>query len=182
MADLAEILAAKRPTTGTVDICLDPVLADSYHDAVRARDEAKQAMADAPTKTAALRANLADREAEVQDAEEALRGVVATFTLKALGRAEYEALKDDNPPTTKQVTAAELDGTGPLSWNPDTFPPLLVAACSADPEISVSDAQQMWKSPDWNAGELLELFWTAVGLQGSRRVPNLGKGSGPTRN
>jgi len=178
--DFADVLASKQPTTGTVDIVLDPALSDAYHDARSALDEAKTASEVQPD-DGTLRAAVLDAEDALVAAEEALRPAVVTFTLRALGKAEYEALKDDHAPTELQRKKARADNSGPLAFNPDTFPQALVAACSVDPVIAESDAEQMWKSPDWNAGELLELFWAAQGLQASRRVPDLGKGSGTTR-
>jgi len=178
--DLSEVLANKQPTTGKVDIVLDPALSDAYHEARMALDEARSAAAGVPDDET-MRVAVLDAEDALAAAEEALRPAVVTFTQRALGKAEYEALKDDNAPTEAQRKKARAAGDGAMAWNPDTFPQALVAACSVDPVITADDAERMWKFPEWNQGELSELFFSALSLQSSRRVPDLGKGSGTTR-
>lgn len=181
MADIASILAAKRPTTGSVDIVLDPALADAYHEAAAAHDEARAALRVSPDDAGLKKALRAAADA-LAVATDAVQPAVVTFSFRSLGKAEYAAIKDAHAPSEDQLESAKTTPSlaSMLYVDPDTFPQALVSACAVDPEIPLSDAEQMWKSPDWNDGELEELFWTAQHLQRSRRTSDLGKGSGPT--
>ncbi len=89
---------------------------------------------------------------------------------QALGSKEYDDLIAEHPPTAKQKKED-------ASWNPDTFAPALIAACSVDPKISEDDATKIWESESWSRGELMDLFvqiqqLNAEGLD----VPFTGKG------
>lgn len=72
-------------------------------------------------------------------------GETAAFVVRALPRRQYRELLDDHPPVK--------DGA---DWNPDTFPPALIAACVVDPEMTVEQAAQIWE--EWEAGEMGRLF------------------------
>jgi hypothetical protein len=65
-------------------------------------------------------------------------------------------------------------------WNDETFPPALVAACCVEPAMDYKQAAEMWTSPQWNAGELDDLFVTAWRTCRQRKAVDLGKGSGRT--
>lgn len=181
--DLSDVLAKKRPTTGTVRIVMDPALSDAYHEAVSTLEEAKVSLAVAPDDRAAAKAVRQAKDA-LAVAEDVLLPELVDFVQKALGKHDYESLKDEHLPTEAQIERSKTVPSlivSQLYANPDTFPPALVAACSVDPVITPDEAEAMWKSPDWNDGELDDLFWGAQRLQRSRRIPDLGKGSGPTR-
>lgn len=75
-------------------------------------------------------------------------GTTVEFRLRAIPRSEYRALLDDHPPVKEGA-----------DWNADTFPPALIAACCAEPSMTVEQAQQMWD--EWEAGETGRLFLAA---------------------
>ena len=55
-----------------------------------------------------------------------------------------------------------------MSFNPQTFNPALVAACSIDPKISEDDASEIFDSENWSTGELSYLVdvCSALCMQG----------------
>lgn len=80
-----------------------------------------------------------------------------TLKYQAIGMREYDRLVAKHPPKPEQ----RADGS---SFDIDTFAPALIAACSVDPEISPSQAKEIWDSPDWSRGDVMVLFRNAVEL------------------
>ena len=80
-----------------------------------------------------------------------------TFVFKALGRLVYDELVSDpdNAPSDEQ----KKEGA---QFNPDTFPPALVAAAAVDPEISLEEAVEIFGDSEWNGAELQKLFFAAL--------------------
>lgn len=74
--------------------------------------------------------------------------------VRAIGSSEYDELLASHPPTGKQK---KDDPNTP--YNPDTFPPALIAACAAEPTMSVEQATELWTSERWSRGELTTLFF-----------------------
>jgi hypothetical protein len=79
------------------------------------------------------------------------------MTFRAIGAMEYDRLVSKHPPTTEQ----RADGA---SFNLDTFAPALISAVSSDPEISPTDAKEIWNSAEWSRGEVITLYRQAVDL------------------
>lgn len=78
-----------------------------------------------------------------------------TLLFKSVGSLEYDKLLTKNPPNTEQ----KAEGN---SYNIHTFAPGLLARVCADPEMSEEDWAEIWNSPDWNRGEVMQLFLSAV--------------------
>lgn len=76
---------------------------------------------------------------------------------QAIGMREYDKLVSKHPPKPDQ----RAEGA---SFDMDTFAPALIAACSVEPELSLSDAKDIWNSPAWSRGDLMVLFRNAVEL------------------
>lgn len=72
--------------------------------------------------------------------------------MRALPRKPYRALIDAHPPLGDQKG----------DWNPDTFPPALIAACAVEPEFTVEQATEAWET--WETDEASRLFLTAFYL------------------
>jgi len=178
--DFAELQKRKRPNTARCDICLDPDAVDAYVAAREARDEALAASL-SDVEDEAARADLSAARDALLAAESVLESNVVTFHFRALPGVEYEELLDAHPPTPDQLRTARQRNRM-LVYNSDSFPQALVAACSEDPHLDPSDVAQIWKDPNWSYEERMVLFNTATQANSSRRVPDLGKGSGPTRN
>ncbi len=85
------------------------------------------------------------------------RDTEITFTFKAIGRIAYDDLVSDpaNVPSEDQ----KKEGA---QFNPETFPPALVAAAAVDPEISLEEAVEIFGDSEWNGAELQKLFFAAL--------------------
>jgi hypothetical protein len=59
-----------------------------------------------------------------------------TFTFETVPYSIWRGLVEEHPPTDQQ-----RDGNRYLDYNPDTFPPVAVAAACVDPELTVDDGQ-----------------------------------------
>jgi hypothetical protein len=134
-AEKLERLAKRPPAEGSVTIP-DPdamlVIAQKRLDLQTARRTARH---EAPTGSLSLEeseAFIRDHPAvqaahgELDEAVEAARDAEITFTFRALPPHVYDGLAMLHPPTDEQVEAD-------MTWNPDTYVPALVSACSVQP-------------------------------------------------
>lgn len=76
-------------------------------------------------------------------------------TLRAIGSKAYDVLVGMHVPTAEQ----KKEGA---AYNPDTFGPALISACSVNPHITPNEAKELWESDEWSRGEVMELFVAAV--------------------
>jgi hypothetical protein len=77
------------------------------------------------------------------------------MVLRAIGSKAYDTLVGMHPPTPEQ----KKDGAG---YNPDTFGPALISACSLEPYLTPNEAKELWNSEQWSRGEVMDIFSTAV--------------------
>lgn len=77
------------------------------------------------------------------------------FTLRAIGSKAYDVLVGMHPPTAEQKKEQ-------AAYNPDTFGPALISACSVQPHLTPVEAKELWESDEWSRGEVMELFVAAV--------------------
>lgn len=180
----AVVASRKKPRTQTVTIILDPDLEDALV-AAREHQDAAQRRADANPANAAAAADLAEANEQLAAAEAAARAESITYRFKALGRQAFEDLRAEYPPTKAQRDEYKAKAlgmglaafqVGDLGHNPDTFPPVLIAASCVSPAMTVEEAQAMWDSDDWSAAELGELFGAALSVNQTTRRVELGKG------
>ena len=80
-----------------------------------------------------------------------------TLKYQAIGMRAYDRLVSKHPPKPDQ----RAEGN---SFDIDTFAPALIAACSVEPEISPTEAKNIWDSEDWSRGDVMVLFRNAVEL------------------
>lgn len=80
-----------------------------------------------------------------------------TLLFKSISPRYYDSLVSQHQPTKEQAKEG-------ATWNLETFPPALIAACSADPIISDEVAASLWDSEDWSRGELMDLFYAVAKL------------------
>lgn len=115
------------------------------------------------------------------DQESSPTTVVMRF--QAIGSKRWETLLADHPPTDAQQREhlAEQEKVGiplqarrRLQWNVDTFPPALIAACIVEPKLTVAQAEELWESEAWNAGELDAIFSAAVRVNTTASSVQLG--------
>lgn len=178
-----ELISKKKAVTKTVAIPLDPGLAEELTKAKEERDNLARTAAIRDKDTDAA-ARLWQAEENVAQIEQQLRDTdsVAYFKLRAIGRAAFDALVNAHPPTSAQRAKAKSLGLGgEMAWNPDTFPPALVAACLVDPEMTEDQARLLWEDDSWNAAETQALMDAALEVNGTRSIVELGKDSAKIR-
>ncbi len=111
-------------------------------------------------------------------------GAVVEFTFEAMPRPDFEELRGKHLPTQAQreefLAAAKAQGYGPkevgqLNHNPDTFPPVLIAACCVSPTLTLAEAETMWSGEDeFSSGELGSLFLAAYAVNNVNALAPLG--------
>ena len=183
-ATFDHLIGKKKPLQRTIPIVLDPDLAEDYEIARKDRDML-QARHDLRPDDMEVAAKLEQAETRVRDVEEQLtetEGVV-WMTFKGIGRARFDALQEAHPPTAEQQLKAkqQLGTDDRLAWNPETFPPALVAASLVEPKLSEVEVQRLWTSDDWNQAELTTLVQTALEVNSTRRTVEVGKDTRGTR-
>jgi hypothetical protein len=162
----SEILAAKTQPTVKVPILLDAGLLAERDAAVKAQASAERKAAmsnDRAVQRAAVEAaeHVADLDAKTAEA-------TVHFELAALPRSEFNALKAECPPIEEDT-----------DMDIEKFGPLLLAAASVDPELSVEESQQIFE--DWPEAEVVQLFNGAYRLNMEvRGIPLAASGLKPT--
>lgn len=114
--------------------------------------------------------------------EVAVKEATERFSFRSLGRKPYDELVFAHPPTEEQRARAKKQGADEPDFNPDTFPPALLAASCISHDHTIEQWQSICDGDDdegaWNMGEVTALFLTALEANQTRRVAVLGKGSG----
>lgn len=156
---LDEILEQKRKVTVSVAVPLDPGLQDKLDRARLAEAEAAKALS-LRDGDKGRQAVLAAAKAAVDQAETAFEDGSAVFVFEGLSREDWERLLDDHRPKEHQRSRARREGTSEfLNWDPDTFPPALIAATLVDPPgITLDKARELWESDRFNRSELEAIF------------------------
>lgn len=172
-ATLDHLRASKKPVTDTVVIPLDSSLAEKYNAAKGEYEFARTRLQGKPDDVG-LQNLYADAEEKFLALHEQMEDNAVSFTFRSIGREPYEELIDQNQPTKEQRDKARKAG-GQLTYNPDTFPPKLLAASSLDPKLTEAEAKELWNDDRWNQAELMSLFLTAMSVNQNRRVIDLGK-------
>lgn len=194
-----EDLLGKKPETRTVEVPLEPELAQRWDKAKQALTDAERALAAArqeagrATTSAGmtlLREDIDARQAELEEAKGALADVeeelephMARFVFKAITAEEFEALKNEHKPTADQRKEASKAGEK-MEWNPHTFQPALIAAACERVEtasgkkegLTEDEARQLWESPEWNVGLKNEMFNACLAAHYFYTRVDLGKG------
>lgn len=182
--DIAEIKARKQPRRKEVAIILDADLelrltkAEATVEAARNRLAAPKLHPDAAKK-------LGEAMVELDEARAAAADATQVFVFQALGRQQFSDLQGEHPPTKEQRaewTKRWLTRGVPehriveLDYNPDTFPPVLIAAACIEPAMTVDDATEIWTSGDWSDAELGELLAGALLVNQQHGRHDLGNG------
>lgn len=167
----------KKPMIRRVPIALDGEMADEFNDKVAELSEAEASLQQDP-RDPLLRREVAKLKAEVDELREEMGANVAEFVFRSVGRRKYEELVENCPATKKQITDAQKEGVDVPGWNPETFPPTLIAAALVEPEFTEEEVFEIWESDDWNQAELVTLFMAAMAVNAERKVVELGKESG----
>ncbi len=170
-------LLAKKPETRTVEVPLEPELAQRWDKAKQALTDAERALAAARQEAARattsagmtlLREDIDARQAELEEARSALAEVeeelephMARFIFKAITAEEFEALKNEHKPTADLIAAACER----------------VETASGKKEgLTEDEARQLWESPEWNVGLKNEMFNACLAAHYFYTRVDLGKG------
>lgn len=79
------------------------------------------------------------------------------LVFRAISHVEYDRIQSKCPPTTEQRSQGE-------PFNVEDFAPTLLSKVVIEPEMSVGDWKEIWKSPTWSRGECAQLFAEAVNV------------------
>ena len=173
----ADIKKRKKPVIKKVLIALDGEKADDFNEARSRLEDLEQQALDNP-KDKDIQSDLIEAKDKFNELKETIDDDLIEFSFRSIGRRRYEEIFEECPPTTKQKQEAAKNGEEEPQWNPETFPPAIIAASIVDPEMSEDDVYDMWESTDWNQAELTSLFLAALTANAERKVVDLGKGSG----
>ena len=92
---------------------------------------------------------------KIRDLEDQIRDAEVEFTFRGVGRRVLTDLETAHPATAEQQDAQE-DGSK-LSWNPQTYPPALVAASCVTP-AGITPARAEHAFETWSAGQWSKLW------------------------
>lgn len=129
--DIKDILGEIKPPERVYQLCVRPDLRAEWEqaEAELARVNAEAADSLASTSSAAKAA-----ARRVRDLEDQMAAATVPLRLRALPYRELRALYEAHPPRE------DKDET---SWNGDTFPVALLAACAIDPTMTFEQADQL---------------------------------------
>ena len=173
----------KKPIRKTIWVAGDSELADEFSELEASLSRAESALASLPaasTRREAAASDVLELTAKVTELKAQLRESRIKFTFQSLGRKKYERLLADHPPTDDQVKAHKESGeAGAIEFNPDTFPYALISHCVIEPVVDDENREEFeaWIRDDesWNGVEVITLFQTAMAVNTSRRLVNMGK-------
>ncbi len=149
---IKDILALKKPVTKQITVQVDGNLAReiaNLQDEIT-RSRGSERMSNAPEQTPALVKKLADLMDKARETE-------ITFEFAAIGRYAYDELVED--PRYKPTKQDQKEGA---NFNPLTFPQALVSASCVSPEMTISEAEDLFTDPNWNGAELQRIFYAAL--------------------
>ena len=153
----SQVKDRKKRREATFTLVTDDDAASAYRQAKARRDDLPfNATAD----------DRAAAQAAVDEAELAVRASALTMRLRAMPRKgdnSFDVLKAEHPPTeddNKTVQQSSGNLKSKALWHADTFYPALVAASLIEPKVTVEQALEM--AADWNEGEWVELYLTAL--------------------
>lgn len=152
-ASWASIKAKHSNARQSVTLCVRGDLVDEIarlEEQMRREDEADQGL-----NRTAVAPQIAR---QIQALEEEAREAEAVFTFQGLGQGRFAKLQAQHPATDENRKAL---GTDELEWNPETFPPaLLAASCIAPAELAGNVEEWTEIHQTWSNGQVLRL-WAA---------------------
>jgi hypothetical protein len=170
---MADILAAKKPNRRTIDVILDSDMAGT----IRLKEQELAQLKNRRGKS--LADGIGPLETELDELYEQAADLAVTFTFQDIGRRAFDTLVLAHQPTPEQKKHVAEMGGGILEYNIDTFPPALMAASAADPEMTLEEAEEIFN--EWSSGDAEILFTTALlACKERASVPLSRKGTGQT--
>jgi hypothetical protein len=171
-------LLGRERLTGDYEVLLTSAAKEKVERAQQAVLDAEslhEAKATADTETA-----LAEANAALVAVWKQVQGSVVKLSFEGLPDDLFDELVGKYPATDEQ----EKERGAGLRWNPQTFPPALIAAtCTFPGFVSADEAHEVFYGPKsrFSRTEAASVFATALlTCEGSREVADWGKGSGET--
>lgn len=90
----------------------------------------------------------------LQELERRIDEQSTVYTFRAVSRRRWRSLMAEHPPKKGH----KEDG---LDFNPETFPPAAIAACSVSPKLTLEQAKALEDDDTLSAGDF-ELLWSGV--------------------
>lgn len=95
----------------------------------------------------------------IQALEAEIRATEVTFTFEALSRVAHHKLVALHPPTAEQLKLVADEPELTVPWNPDTFPPAMMAAsCVAPAELAGNVTEWADIHDNWSTGPVMKLW------------------------
>lgn len=98
-----------------------------------------------------------ERVVQIQTVDDDGDDLTLEMRFRAISSRAYDKLVAEHVPTAKQREQGAL-------YNPDTFAPALISACSLEPKLSVEEATEITTSDEWSSGETGGLFVECIRL------------------
>lgn len=173
-ATAADLLQRKTAASRTIEICLDGAIAEQWYEAEQELIEAKNAVRALGSDENKKR--LEDAEERIETLRPARDEATVELRFRSIGRQAYENLILEHPPTEKNKREAKRLGIPEPTFNPDTFPPAIIAASLVEPEMSEESVEELFNSESYNRTELGLITHAALEVNNSAKVVSLKKG------
>ena len=92
---------------------------------------------------------------DVNTVDEDGEDISLSMKYRALSSKEYDKLLEKHPPSTREKAKG-------ATYTVDTFAPALISAVSAEPQLTVEQATELYNSDEWSGGEISTLFVNAL--------------------
>jgi predicted RND superfamily exporter protein len=177
---LDHLRSKKKPARKTIWVAGDSELAEELselQERLSREENMTRSIPEGSSRREDALERLEELRAEVEAKRAQVRETSIKFVLQAIPRKKYEEILEAHPPTAKQVEDYKSGGNkDSIEFNPDTFPMALIAACTVEPDVEHEELEAWLRDGDeWNNAEVLTLFMTAMEVNQSRRIVNLGK-------
>lgn len=179
-----------------IDIPMDDEAAQAYVDAVKALSQARQEAQESRDRRVgeevsrrrqpgavvsvesvqdavdvAIANDLAELEAQVDSARQAVEETTERFVFRALKGKEYRDLLAAHPPQDEDHEDVKALGIGTsAAYHAITFAPALVLASCVEPALDEEYVAEIFGEGNWNRAEQIMVFQTALAANTQRRV------------
>ena len=120
-------------------------------------------------------ADLLRRQPRTEEVRVGVDGEGYRLVVRGLTRPDFEALLLTHQPS--ETSKARYPGRT-LTWDPETFPVALVAACLVEPDLTADEVAEVFAA--WTKADVDSLFLACYDLCTESVVSTWGKGSAPT--
>ena len=151
MTEFAEWMGEHSPDRKEVQVCFDRKLLFQYEEA-STRVEALRQQAKGMLDGGAV---VKDAETVLEDLTQKVRDAQRTLVFESIGTKKWRDLLSEHPPEGDQRKVVTLVGL-PLEFNPTTFVPAAILACSVEPKLTEEEAE--WFAAEMPVKEVDRVF------------------------